>query len=116
MSRLLTMKAESFLHTFLAFFSSELSYFDNVHVHGVGVTSLGRGEEGVVGLMSGFRVSLGDFFGSFPLGLERDGFFVPVVDGGRDGVHEHDPAHEGGRDSGREVSDKDILVDDACEC
>ena len=66
--------------------------------------------------MGGFRVSFGDFLGAFPLGLERDGFFVPVLDGGGDRVHGHDSAHEGGRDSGGEVSDKDILIGDACEC
>ena len=116
MSRLSAVEAKSFFHAFLAFFGREFSYFDDIYIHGVGVASLGGGGEGVVGLVSGFRVLFGDFFSSLPLGLERDGFFVPVVDGGRDGVHGHDPAHEGGGDSSREVSDKDILVGDACEC
>ena len=116
MSGFPTTEAESFLHAFLTFFSCEFAYFDDVYVHGVGVASFGRGGEGVVGLMGGFRVSFGDFFGAFPLGLERDGFLVPVFNGRGDSVHGHDSAHEGGRDSGREVSDKDILIGDACEC
>ena len=114
MSRLSAAEAESFLHAFLAFFSRELSYFDDIYVHGVGVSSFGGGGERVVGLVGGLRVSFGDFFSTFPLGLERDGFLVPVIDGGRDSVHGHDSVHEGGRDSSREVSNKDILVGNAC--
>ena len=108
-------EAESFLHAFLAFFGSEFPYFDDVYVHGVGITGFGGGGEGMVGLMGGFGVSFGDLFSAFPLGLEGDGFLVPVFDGGGDSVHGHDSAHEGGGDSGREVSDKDILIHDACE-
>ena len=115
MSGLSATKAESFLHAFLAFLSREFPYFDNIYVHGIGVTSFGGGGKGVVGLMGRFRVSFGDFFSAFPLGLERDGLFVPVIDGRGDSVHGHDSAHEGGRDSGGEVSDKDILVGDACK-
>ena len=116
MSWFSTTEAESFLHAFLTFFSREFAYFDDVYVHGVGVASFGRSGEGVVGLMSGLRVSFGDFLGAFPLGLERDGFPVPVFNGRGDSVLGHDSAHEGGRDSGGEVSDKDILIGDACEC
>ena len=116
MSGLSATEAESFLHAFLAFFSCEFPHLDDIYVHGVGIMSFGGGGEGVVGLMGGFRVSFGDFFGAFPLGLERDGLLIPVFDGGRDCVHEHDSAHEGGRDSGGEVSDKDVLISDACEC
>ena len=47
--------------------------------------------------------------------MESDGHLVPFVDGGRDGVHEHDVAHERGWDSCREVSDQDIWVGDVCE-
>ena len=108
-------EAESFLHAFLAFFGCEFPYFDDIYVHGVGVTSFGGGGEGVVRLMGRFRVSFRDFFSALPLGLERGGFLVPVVDGGRDSIHGHDSVHEGERDSGREVSNKDILVGDACE-
>ena len=116
MSGFPTTETESFLHAFLAFFCRKFSYFDDVYVHGVRVTGLGGGGEGMVGLMGGFRVSFGDFFGTFPLGLEGNGLFVPVIDGGGDCVHGHDSAHEGGRDSGGKVSDKDILIGDACEC
>ena len=80
-SRLSAAEAESFLHAFLAFLGREFPYFDDVYVHGVGVTSFGGGGEGVVGLMGRFRVSFGDFFRALPLGLERDGHFVLVIDG-----------------------------------
>ena len=116
MSGLPTMEAKPFLHAFPAFFSCKLSYLDNVYVHGTGVTSFGGGGEGVVGLVSGFRVPFGDFFGTFPLGLEGNGFLVPVIDSGRDSVHGHDSAHERRGDPGREISDKDILISDACKC
>ena len=109
-------EAESFLHAFLTFFCRKFAYFDDVYVHGVRVASFGRGGEGVVGLMCVFRVLFGDFLGAFPLGLERDGFLVPVFDGRGDSVHGHDLAHEGGWDSRGEVSNKDILIGDACEC
>ena len=106
MSGLSTTKAEPFLHAFLAFFSREFSYFDDIYIHGVGVTSFSGGGEGMVGLMGGFGVSFGDFFGMLPLGLERNGLCIPVFDGGGDRVHGHDSPHEGGGDSSREVSDK----------
>ena len=48
--------------------------------------------------MSGFGVPFGNFFSSFPLGLEGDSFLVPIIDGGGNSVHRHDSAHEGGRD------------------
>ena len=115
MSGLPTAEAKPLLHTLLAFFSGKFPDFDNVHIHGVGVVSFGGGGEGMVGLMGGFRVLLGDFFGALPLGLEGNGLFVPVVNGGGDRVHGHDSAHEGRRDPGGEVSDKDILIGDACE-
>ena len=50
--------------------------------------------EGLIGLVGGFGVLLGDFIGMFPLGLERDGILVPVINGGRDCVHGHDVVHE----------------------
>jgi len=57
-------------------------------------------------------VSPSDFVGTIPLSLEMDSFFVPIVDGGGDGVHGHDAAHEGGRDSGGVVSNKDVFIAD----
>ena len=69
----------------------------------------------MVGLVGGFGVSFGDFFGAFPLGLEGDSLFVPIIDGGGNSVHRHDSAHEGGRDASREISNKDVLVSDACK-
>ena len=107
-----TTEAESFLHGFLAFFSHKLSYFDDVHIHGVWVSSFGGIGEGLVGLMSGSRILFGDFIGAFPLGLEGNGLLIPAVNGSGDGVHGHNLAHEGGRDASREVPDEDILVSD----
>ena len=49
------------------------------------------------------------------MGLEGDSLLVSVVNGGGDCVHRHHSAHEQGRDAGREVSNKDILVGDACK-
>ena len=115
MSRLSAAEAESFLHAFLVFLGRKFPYFDDIYIHGVGVTSFDGGGERVVGLVGRLRVSFGDFFRAFPLGLERDGLLVPVIDGGGDSVHGHDSAHEGGRDSGGEVSDKDILISDVCK-
>ena len=74
-----------------------------------------EGGEGLVGLVGRFGVSFGDFIGTFPLGLKEDGLLIPIVDGGRDSVHRHDSAHEGRGDACREVSEKDILIGDACE-
>ena len=115
-SRLLAVEAKSLLHAFLAFFSGKSPNFDYVYIHGVRITSFGRGGEGVVGLMSGFRVPFGDFFSMLPLGLEGNGLLVPVVNGGGDSVHGHDSAHERRGDPSREVSNKDILISDACKC
>ena len=95
MSRLSAAEEKSLLHTFLVFFRSKFSHLDDVHVHGLRVSGFNGVGEGLVGLMSGFGVSFGDFFGMLPLGLEGNGLFVPVVDGGRDCVHRHDSAHEG---------------------
>ena len=115
MSGLSAVEAESLLYTLLLLFGSEFSNFDDVYVHGVRVIGLGGGGEGMVGLMGRFRVSFGDLFSAFPLGLEGNSLLVPVVDGGGDCVHRHNSVHEGGRDSSGEISDKDILISDACE-
>ena len=111
-SRLSAAEAEPLLHTFLTFFGSEFSNFDDVYVHGIGVTSFGGGGEGVVRLMGGFRIPLRDFVSTFPLGLEGNGHFVPAVNGCKDGVHGHDLVHEGRRDASGEIPDKDVLVSD----
>ena len=49
------------------------------------------------------------------MGLERNGFFISVVNGSGDSIHGHNAAHEGGRDAGGEISNKDVLVSDACK-
>ena len=115
MSGLSATEALSFLHTLLAFFSPKYSYFDDGHVHGIRVSGFGGIGEGLVRLMNGFRVLLGNFIGAFPLGLEGNGLFIPVIDGSRDSVHGHNATHEGVRDASGEISDEDILVRDACE-
>ena len=76
-------------------FSGKFSNLDNINIHGIGVSSFGRGGEGLVGLMGGLGVPLGDFISLFPLDLEGDGLLVPIVDGRGDSVHRHDLAHEG---------------------
>ena len=108
-------EAESFLYAFLSFFGSELANLENINIHGVGILSFGGGGEGLVGLVSGFGVSFGDFVSVLPLGLEGDGFLIPIIDGRRDSVHRHDLVHEGRRDARGEVPDKNILICDACE-
>ena len=107
MSRLLAAEAKSFLHAFLTFFSGELSDLDDVYVHAVRISSFGGSGEGMVGLVSRFGVPFGDLLGVLPLGLERNSLLIPVVDGRGDSVHRHDSAHEGGRDAGGEISDKE---------
>ena len=49
------------------------------------------------------------------MGLEGNSLFIPVIDGRGNGVHGHDLTHEGGGDASREISNKDILVSDACK-
>ena len=86
----------------LSFIRSEFRYFDDIDVHGVGVTSLGGGGrgEGVVHEVGRFLVAAEDLFHSFPLGLEMDGAVVPFINGGRDSVHGHDSFHEWGGNTG----------------
>ena len=110
-------EAEFLFNAALAFFWGELRDLDRVHDHSVGVVGLGVDgvREGVVGLMRRPRVSFGDVVGSLPLSLESDGLLVPFVDGGGDGVHGHDAAHERGWDSCGEVSDQDVGIGDIGE-
>ena len=97
MSRFLAAEAKSFLNALLAFVRSKLANFDNIKIHSIRVTGLGGSREGLVELASGFGVPLGDFIRTFSLGLEGDGFLIPIVNGGGDSVHGHNVAHEGGR-------------------
>ena len=114
-SRFSAAEAESFLYAFLSFFGSEFANFDNIDIHGVGILSFGGGGEGLVGLVSGFGVSFGDFVSALPLGLEGDGFLIPIIDGRRDSVHRHDLVHEERGDAHGEVPNKNILIYDACK-
>ena len=100
-------KAKFLFNAAFAFFWGKLGDFDRIHDHGVRVVGLGVGgvREGVVGLMGRPRVLFGDVVGSLSLGLESDSLLVPFVDGGRDGVHRHDPSHERQGNSSREISD-----------
>ena len=110
-------ETEFLLNAAFAFFGGELGDFDGVDDHGVGIMSFSVGGvgEGMVGLMGGSGVSLGNVVGSLPLGLESDGLLVPFVDGGGDGVHGHNVAHERRWDSCGEVSNQDVGVGDICE-
>ena len=100
-------EAEFLFNAMFAFFWGEFGDLDSVNDHGVGVVGFGIGGvgEGVVVLVRGFRVSFGDVVCSLPLGLESDDFLVPFVNGGGNGVHGHDAAHQGWWDSCGEVSD-----------
>ena len=100
-------EAELLFNASFAFFRGKLRDSDGVDDHSVGVVGFGiRGvREGVVGLVGGFGVPFGDVVSSLPLSLEGDGFLAPFVNGGGDGVHRHDAAHQGRRDSCGEVSD-----------
>ena len=113
MSWFLTVETESFLNTFLSLFGSEFADLDNVDIHGIWVSGLGRSREGLIGLVDRFGVLFGDFIGMFPLGLERDGFLISVIDGGGNSIHGYDAAHEGRGNASREISNKSILVSDA---
>ena len=110
-------EAKFLFNAAFAFFQGEFGDLDRIHDHGVRIVGLGVGGvgKGVVGLMQRLRVPFGDVIGSFPLSLESDGLLVPFIDGGGDGVHGHDAAHERGWDSCREVSDQDVGVGDVCE-
>ena len=60
--------------------------------------------------MEGFDVPPGNFVGAVPLGLEMNGFLVPVIDGSGDSIHRHDVAHEGRGNPGGVVADEDIFI------
>ena len=109
-SRFLAAEAKFLLNAVFAFFGSKLEDFDDVHDHGVSVVGLGGQGVGerVVGLVGGFRVPPGDVVGLLPLSLESSGLLVSIINGGRNGIHGHDAAHQGGQDSCREVSDQDV--------
>ena len=109
-----TTEAEFLFNAAFAFLRGKLGDFDGIDDHGVGIVCLGVGGvgEGVVGLMRGSRVSLGDVVSLLPLGLEGDGFLVPFIDGGGDSVHGHDAAHQGRWDSCGEVSNQDVGIGD----
>ena len=110
-TRFSAAEAESFLLAVLLFLRGEFGDFDGINIHCVGVTSFRRGGECLVGV-GRFDVLPSDFVGTIPLSLEMDSFFVPVTNSGRDSVHGHNAAHEGGRDSGRVVSDEDVFIVD----
>ena len=108
-------ETKPFLHTLFAFFGSEFPNFDNINIHGVGIPSFG-GRWRRIGRIGGQVWSfIWRFHRHIPIGFERNGLLIPIVDGGRDSVHRHDSAHEGRGDACREVSEKDILIGDACE-
>ena len=114
MAQFSAAEAELLLNATFAFFWGELGDSDSIDDHGIRVMGFGvrRVGEGMVGLVEGFCVSFCDVVCTFPLGLEGNGFFIPFVDGGRDGVHRHDVAHQGRWDSSREVSNHDVGVGD----
>ena len=105
-SRFSTAEAEFLLDATFAFFWGELGDLDGVDDHGIRVMDF-RGQgvgKGVVRLVGSLGVLSGNVVSSLPLDLESSGLFVPVVDGGRDGVHRHDSTHQCRWDSCREIS------------
>ena len=116
-ARFSAAEAEFLFNAVFAFFRGEFGDLDRIHDHGVGVVGLGGGGvgEGMVGLMGRPGVSLGNVVGSLPLGLESDGLLVPFIDGGGNGVHGHNAAHERGWDSCREIANQDVGVGDIGE-
>ena len=112
MTRFSAMKAESFFLASIMFFGGKFGNFDCVNVHCVGVTRFrGRWGERLVRVRR-FDVPSGDFVSVVPLGLEVNGFLVPVTNSGRDGVHRHNVAHEGGGNSGGVVADENVFIVD----
>ena len=79
MSRFVAVEAKSFLDAFLVFLGGEFSDLDNINVHGIRISGFGRSVEGLIRLVGRFDVLLGNFIGTLPLGLEGDGFLVPVM-------------------------------------
>jgi len=115
-SRFPATEAEPFFLASFSFFGGEFGDFDGVYVHHVGVTGFrGRWGEHLI-RVGWFDVSPSDFVGAIPLGLEVNGLFVPVADGGGDGVHRHDTAHEGGGNPSGVVSDENVFVVDSRHC
>ena len=116
MASTVATETESLLDTVFAFVRGEFSDADYVHIHGVRVFSRGAGRDGErVEVRRGCLASSSDFISAVPLCLEVGCLFVPSCNLGWGDVHGEDAAHEGGRNSGREVVDKDILVGDTSE-
>ena len=110
----LAVEVEFLLNIVFAFFRGEFEDFDGVHDHGVRIMGLSGqdGGEHVVYLVRHLGISPGNVISSLPLSLEGDGFLVPVIYDRGDGVHGHDVAHQGGRNSCRKVSDQDVGITD----
>ena len=110
-------EAEFLFNASFVFFWSKLRDFDGINDHSVRVMGFGiQGVgEGMVGLVGGLHVSFGNVVRSLPLSLEGDGFLVPFLDGGGDGIHRHDVVHQGWWNSCREVSNQDVGIGDVGE-
>jgi len=114
-SRFSAAEAESFFLASFAFFWGKLGDFYGVYVHSVGVARFRGGWRECL-VVGRFDISPSDFIGAIPLGLEMNGLFVPVADGGGDSVHRHDTAHEGGGNPSGVVSDENVFVIDSRHC
>lgn len=69
----------------------------------------------MIGLAGEMDITFGNIVSTFPLGLEEDGLYVPVIDGGGDCVHGHDLPHKRRGNHSREISDENIGVSDSGE-
>jgi len=104
------VEAESFFLAALSFFRGEFRDFYCVNVHCIGVSGFRSGGGERLVRVGWLDVSSGNFIGAIPLGLEMNGLFVPVLDGGGNGIHGHDSAHKGGGNHSRVISDEDVFV------
>lgn len=116
-SRLTAPKTKSFAHASLALVVGELFKTNGINVHSVGVSRSRRLARNVSFRRRGVEIFLARVkdVGAFPLSFEVDGPAVPVVDGGRNGVHRHDSPHEGGINPHSKIIDEDALVGDSTD-
>ena len=114
MAGMTAVETKSFLDTAFALVRGKFGNVDYVYIHGVRVFGgSGSGERVEVG--RGRPASSSDFIGAIPLFLEMGRLLVPICDSGWGSVHGEDVTHERGKNSGREVVDKDVFVGDTSE-
>ena len=109
MTRFPAVEAESFFLAVFLFFRGNFGNFDGIYIHRVRVMEF-RGGWGKCLIMRRFDVPSSDLVSVVPLGLKMNCFLVPVIDGGRDGIHRHDAVHEGRGNPGGIVANENIFI------